>query len=370
VSLARETLPAPGMRSIPGPVGRSGSSRKSKPCTHVVAGFIPIIGAIYCLNLFTALSPTLSARPLPVSPAKETETTRLPSAASLRHFEALEQLPKGIAKAIRSDLAAGDYSTAAEHLARFLEEAPQPSYELLSFLGSLFFLEERYLNAAVAFKRADAVHPLEPSDRFTLAMAYVLLGRNDWARPELERLSSDDSGNPLYSYWLARLDFDERRYLDALQRLEALVERVPSFVRAVDRLALCYQFLGRYPEAERWFRRAIEQSSQQEAPWEGPYINLATMLLEQERSSEAVALLQEAVRIAPSSSEAHYRLGLAFEKEHQWKEAVAEMRKVVQLDPNHVQAWWALVRILRRAGDEPGAREALRGFQQAQKNSQ
>ena len=52
----------------------------------------------------------------------------------------------------------------------------------------MFFLRGRPLNAAVALKKAEAIGPLDERSRFTLVMAYVALGRRDWARPELAKL--------------------------------------------------------------------------------------------------------------------------------------------------------------------------------------
>ena len=55
--------------------------------------------------------------------------------------------------------------------------------ELLRLLGGVFFLRGNSLGAAIAFKKAEALAPLDERSRFTLAMAYVVLGRRDWARP-------------------------------------------------------------------------------------------------------------------------------------------------------------------------------------------
>ena len=55
---------------------------------------------------------------------------------------------------------------------------------LYSFLGRVFFLDHNYLNTVIAMKKAEALQPLEEKDRFTLAMAYVILHRPDWVRPD------------------------------------------------------------------------------------------------------------------------------------------------------------------------------------------
>src|SRR5213593_4268132 len=72
---------------------------------------------------------------------------------------------------------------------------------LLEFAGGIFFLDREYLNSAIAFKKAEAIAALSERSRFTLAMAYIELGRPQWARPELEQLYASKSGNALYLYW-------------------------------------------------------------------------------------------------------------------------------------------------------------------------
>ncbi|GAB4236075.1 MAG: hypothetical protein Kow00109_09500 [Acidobacteriota bacterium] len=277
----------------------------------------------------------------------------------------MAELPPSLADRIRSHLAARDPGTAANLLAEHLETTQTGSYALYSLLGSLFFQDGRHLNAAVAFKHAEALAPLDPPDRFTLAMAYVLLGRNDWARPELDRLCSRHPENPLHCYWLARLDFDDRRYAEAIERLHDVVDRFPDFLRAVDRLALSYQYLGMFAEAETWFRRALELNAALDRPWEWPYIDYGAMLLEQGRIEEARTMFEDAVRAAPENPVSHYQLALALEKLGSLREAAASLDRCVALDPQHTQAWWALVRVRQRLGDRQGAQEALRRFQES-----
>ena len=53
------------------------------------------------------------------------------------------------------------------------------SAKLLVMAGGIFFLDGKYLNSAICWKRAEAIAPLDDRSRFTLAMAYVRLSRRD-----------------------------------------------------------------------------------------------------------------------------------------------------------------------------------------------
>ena len=111
---------------------------------------------------------------------------------------------------LREALGARDYTRAETLLVDEINRNPK-SPQLLTLLGGIFFLDGKYLNTAVAMKRAEALAPLDDQSRFTLAMAYITLNHRDWARPELEKLARNDPRNALYPYWLSRLDYDAMR---------------------------------------------------------------------------------------------------------------------------------------------------------------
>jgi tetratricopeptide (TPR) repeat protein len=57
------------------------------------------------------------------------------------------------------------------------------------------------------------------------------------------------------------------------------------------------------------------------------YYQLALVELQQERTEEAIALLQDVARLNPSHADAHYELGKAYSKLGRTSEAIAELEK-------------------------------------------
>jgi Flp pilus assembly protein TadD, contains TPR repeats len=141
-------------------------------------------------------------------------------------------------------------------------------------------------------------------------MAYLRLNRPDWGRDELQRLSRGDPQNPLYLYWLAKLDYDARAYTPAISRLRRVIELDPNMMRAYNNLGLCFDALGQFDEAIQSFTRAIELNRRQEQPSAWPPLNLAVSLISLNRLDEAVARLNEALTYNPKFPQAHYELGL------------------------------------------------------------
>lgn len=161
--------------------------------------------------------------------------------------------------ALQSALDRRDYK-AAESLLVSEAQRSAKSKPLLTFLGSVAFLGGDYLNAAIALKKAEALSPLNNRDQFTLAMACLLLERDDWARPELEKLAHSGEKNPLYPYWLSRLDYNDMNFESALANARSAIEIDPAFMKAYDNLGLVYEALGKSDEAIQAYRQAIALS--------------------------------------------------------------------------------------------------------------
>jgi tetratricopeptide (TPR) repeat protein len=234
--------------------------------------------------------------------------------------------------------------------------------KLYTLLGHILFLDGQYLNSAIAWKKAEAITPLDDPTRFSLAMAYLRLNRPDWGRDELQRLSQGNPQNALYLYWLAKLDYDARAYNSAISRLRRVIELDPNMMRAYNNLGLCYDSMGQFNEAIQSFTRAIELNRRQKQPSAWPPLNLAVSLISLNRLDEAVARLHEALTYNPKFPQAHYQLGLVLEKEGKYKEAISPLQQAVELDPSYPEPHYTLGRIYQRQGKREEAQEQIEKF--------
>jgi tetratricopeptide (TPR) repeat protein len=263
---------------------------------------------------------------------------------------------------VEAALRAGDYEKAESLLVK--EAEAHPSSEVLRLLGIVFLRGGRPLNAAIALKKAEALVPLDESSRFTLAMAYVAMGKRSWARPELQRLAEQSPVVALYPYWLARLDYDDNQYAAAVAKLETAIELDPSFARAHDNLGLCQEALGRFEEAQGSYETAIRLNDEQKirSPW--PALNLGLLLSRLDRPDEAEARFRESLRADPRFAPAHYQLGVVLEKKGKTGEARNELEDAARLDPTSAETQYALARLYRRTGESQKADAALRRFEE------
>lgn len=254
-------------------------------------------------------------------------------------------------ESLRSFYSSRNYSR-AEQLLVDASARDSQSPELLTIVGTLFFLDGKYLNCAVAMKKAEKIAPLADEDRFLLAMSYIVLNHRDWARPELEKLARSNPNDARYPYWLGRIEFDLMQYTAAASHLRVALTIDPAFMKAYDNLGLTDEGLGQYDEAIRAYQHALSLNRAQEHPSAWPPLNLGTLLVKLGRLSAAEACLQESLRYDPRFSKAHYEMGLLGEKEQKSDAALQELRSAAQYDPTDPECHYAMGGIYRRLGDK------------------
>ena len=267
---------------------------------------------------------------------------------------------------------ARDYKPAEKILVEEAERNPRSprSAKLLAIAGGIFFLDAQYLEAAIAWKKAEAIAPLDDRNRFTLAMAYVKLNQRDGARTELEKLAAEKPQNPLFLYWLGRLDYDARNYASAITRLQKVTELDPKMMRAHDTLGLCFDYLGKFDEAVKNYNRAIDLNRLQSKPSPWPHVDLAISLMALNRLPEAEMNLREAVGYDPQLPQAHYQLGRVLEMQGGYQAAVESLKLAVALAPEYPEPHYLLGKIYHRLGNEPLSRSEIDRFQELRKASE
>jgi tetratricopeptide (TPR) repeat protein len=276
-----------------------------------------------------------------------------PPSISLLTPELREQI--GAAMKIR------DFNRAEQMLTAEIERRPE-ARDLLVFLGGLFFLDGKYLNCAIAFKKAEKLAPLDDANRFTLAMAYIVLKRPEWARPEFERLARSQVANSLYPYWLGRLDYDARLYEPAIASFRRAIELDPDFARAYDSLGLSLDLLGRLDEAIAAHRRAAELNRRKppSSPWLP--LNYGILLTKMGRLDEAEQLFRESARYDEKFGNAHYQLGVVLEKKGRLDDAVTALEKAARLQPEWNAPHLVLGRIYRALGRTANSQKEFAEF--------
>lgn len=275
----------------------------------------------------------------------------------------------------RSLVQEGNFAEAERAVRRYLT-ARTNSADGHYLLGSIYFQEVReqashgqaefeYSNPGVVdpkFKEAKAKASLAeytegakyraPTafDLKVVALDYVLLkdypDADKWLTHALRSVPEDTEG----WYYLGRTKYNENRFEEAIQAFQQCLKRDPASVHAEYNLGLAYQGLGRTEDAAAAFRTAIAWQEHKLNQDSEPFIDLGSLLLDENQVQAALPYLLQSVAISPQKFRAHEQLGRAYEHLDQLEKAQTEFEKAVALTPKNARLHYVLGQIYRKEG--------------------
>ena len=280
-----------------------------------------LCGAVLVVAALCLRSAPLAAQSAGEEPATQASQPQTALVASL-------QLAPETAQQLQHAVDARDFIAAEKLLLAEIDRDPHSARaaRLLAFAGTVYFLNQDFMNAAIAWKKSAAVAPLDPKLRFSLAMAYIRMGHADWARAELQSLAALDGKAALYPYWLGRLDYDGHEYIRA----------IADFQQAI----------------------ALDRGTEHPSPW--PYLNLGITEQFLNQPAEAEKDLREAIRLDAGFAKAHFQLGTVLEDEQKPEAARDELKEAARLDASYAEPHMALARVYHKLGQEEPAREEVK----------
>jgi Flp pilus assembly protein TadD len=224
------------------------------------------------------------------------------------------------------------------------------SYAAKSPTRSADFREQRAKASLAEFSAGAKYRAPSARDLKIVALDYVLLGdypdADKWLTKMLEWTPNDSEG----WYYLGRTKYNENRFEEAVRAFEQSLKLEPKNVKTEDNLGLAYAGLNRVDAAISAYRTAMEWQKDASTKNPGPFIDLADLLLDQNRAQESIAYLREAIQIAPQDSKAHELLGKAYSRLDQFPQAQAELEKAEQLAPENANLPCMLGPVYRKQG--------------------
>ncbi len=198
-------------------------------------------------------------------------------------------------------------------------------YEILHYLGMSYTQDEYWKKAVNVYKRA------------------------------LELKS--DSIEVLYSLGLVYFKLDQ--WSDAEAQLKQVITLSPHHARGYELLGKVYNKLRQYPDAAKILTKALELKPN--SP--GNYNELGNAYLKIKSYAEAITNFKNAIKYGPSNfAEPHYGLGTAYMHTGEQEKSRSEMllyqqlqrlnveyerfTRQTRLDPNNLEGWTGLARIL------------------------
>ena len=238
----------------------------------------------------------------------------------------------------------------AESAVRGYLEGHTDSADAHYLLGYILFKEQ---NPKASLEQyTEGARYREPSalDLEVIGCDYFLMEDYRTADQWLTKAIDRNPGDAVAQYFLGRAKYNLKRFDEAVRAFTECLKLDPQNVKAAGNLGLSYDGLGKTEDALAAYRRAIALDTAVPRTNPGPYLNLGTLLVENNRPSDAEQYLAQAVQITPADSRAHRELGKAFLQLNRLEEAQAQLEKASELAPENAPTHFLLAQVYRRLG--------------------
>jgi tetratricopeptide (TPR) repeat protein len=208
----------------------------------------------------------------------------------------------------------------------------------------------------------------DSASRFMLiSLAQSQAGHMDRAEPPIRAAIRLDPNNATAHYFLARLLYTDNRFDEAIVETQKTIDLAPDFVRAYENMGLCYEGKYRLDEAEHWYLQAIDHEAAVGNKTEWPMLDLAILLIHENRYPDAKPYLEKALAINPQNTQALVQLGTLLEFSGETKAALDEYRAAIRsehanLQPGLASAYYKAARLARKLGYTEEAEQDFKKF--------
>ncbi len=238
----------------------------------------------------------------------------------------------------------------SEQLARRFLEAHKDSGDGHFLLGYILFKLEEPKSSLAEYTEGAKYRKPTAADLQAVAGDYVLLkdypDADKWFTKALEWNPNDALG----WYYLGRTKYNENRFDEAVSAFQKCLELDPKNVKAEDNLGLSYEGLGRMDDAMAAYRTAIGWQAASPTKNAGPFLDLGSLLVENDHASDALPYLLDAARLSPEDYRVHRQLGKAYARLNQLEKAGTEFEQAVRLAPENAPIHFMLAQVYRRQG--------------------
>jgi len=250
----------------------------------------------------------------------------------------------------------------------------------LCYEGAEHKCDGEWPEAIAAFQRSVNVNPNNPSAWYQLGCTYYEQNGNKSCEASFEpytRCIALDPMTELAHMYLGDVLRNVRKDYDGAEKMyRKVIELDSTYVHAHYSLGLALNRQDKWPEAIAALRKCVELDPNNSMAWfelgyayynqngrkscEGSYEpwircvaldptharaykglgNILTSVREDYNGAEK--MYRKAIELEPTIKCAHYSLGFVLTQQKEWPEAIAALRRCVELDPNNSEAWYKL----------------------------
>lgn len=234
-------------------------------------------------------------------------------------------------------------------------------------LGTLYQMTGRDVQAASMYETLLSVYPENSSARERLANLYFKLGLNEKAEQQLEQIKAHSEPGELGRQSLGLIYLKQGRLDESIEELKMILLAWPDDDKTAYYLATAYEERGDFEEAEKYFSRIKPQSTYytnarlhmafamenggdylkaadllrdalQHTAQPELYIMLSTVLEKGGQIHEAEQAVREGLKQSPEHIDLIYRLGVLLDQQGDKAACIAEMQRILRIEPEHADA--------------------------------
>jgi tetratricopeptide (TPR) repeat protein len=237
----------------------------------------------------------------------------------------------------------------------------------ITLLAQVRLGQNRTREALKLLEDADQIAGITAARAMLISLAESQAGHMDLAEPPLRTAIRLDPFNASAHYFLGRLLYTDNRFDEAIEESNKAISLAPGFVRAYENLGLCYEGKHDLTEAERWYLKAIDREATSESKTEWPMLDLATMMIRENRYAEAKPYLTQAIDINPRNIQSLFQMGILLERTGDLKGALDQFRAAIQSDqagdqPGRASAYYRAALLCKKLGYADEATEDFKKF--------
>lgn len=227
---------------------------------------------------------------------------------------------------------------AAERLAAYLAKYPDSNEVRLNYARALV-TDKRSNEAQAELKRLLAAAPSDGEMIYAVGLLAFQLKDFPFAEGNMKRLLESGYRDPNAARYLLGQIAEERKDWTGAVGWYRQIARGERAIPARLRTAQALSKLGRVDEARAYLRNASATSAAQQMQF---IIAEAQLLREANRSKEAFEVLGEALQKSPDQPDLLYDIALTAEKLERFDLLESNLRRLIQLQPDHAHAYNAL----------------------------
>lgn len=225
------------------------------------------------------------------------------------------------------------YKRVEQLYSSILKKDPENEQAALGRVHSLLLLDQE----KEALKELARIRSFssKPTNIDLISSRVFIRTRNfDKANVLLERILAKEESSAA-RYMLAVIRYETDKHEAALAHLRRISKDDEEFENSITLQAKILTDLQRTPEAITLVKKLIDNPNRRQPLY---YSLLAGIYLNQKQLADGHNVLEKGTELYPDNVQLSFEYGLLLEKEGKQNEAIARMEKVLELQPDHVEA--------------------------------